>query len=1124
MMADMDFMTQRQQRGELASAQQRKASNPLRSVWVEASAGTGKTKVLSDRVLRLLLNGVAPAKILCLTYTKAAAVEMSTRIAQRLSFWAVAADDELDKELAALLGKLPESHKDYAQLQAMARKLFAVLLDTPGGMKIQTIHSFCQEILKRFPLEAAVSPYFEVMDDRAKSEVLDKLQNNMLIAAETDASSAVAQAIGYLTAHVSEFSFPDIMQAITDNAGKIIKLFRQYPNQEDLLRELAARLEIEEGQSEDELLLHWLNGLDRDELRQIAAAWAAGSDKERDKANDLYCVLEHEPMPADFGMLAGLFLTKADHKPLAKYGTKKALEVYPELNEAGLSLAEGILEVHSQMAGLKVFASTKAIILLAEELIGGYQRYKKQNAKMDYDDLIMLTRNLLENQEVADWVLFKLDGGIDNVLIDEAQDTSPNQWAIVKSLTQEFFDGERDNRTVFVVGDRKQSIYSFQGADPREFERMRRYFREKAHNFDEVNLEVSFRSTAAVLDSVNTVFANSLAKSGVVPDGESVVHIPFRNGEGGKVEIWPLIEAEKDENPDEWRPPVERKVTNTTSSRLAKDIAHRIKKMVAEEFLPSKGRKLRYRDFMILVQRRNAFVEELVRECKLAGVNIAGVDKIKLSEQVAVQDLIALGNFLLLPTDDLTLAVVLKSPLFGLDDDDLFELCYNRGQASLWTRLGDNKRYQSCYEMLQSLLNIADYVRPFELYSLVLNQMQGRKKFEERMGAEVDDGLDEFVNLTLDFEQEHIPTLQAFISWIGKDEVEIKRELEQSDVDAVRIMTVHGSKGLQAPVVILPDTVRQVNAKRGMGMLWDEVFYYPLCADDYDDNCNRIIERDKQDAAEEYRRLLYVALTRAEDRLCICGYCQNKKPKDDCWYHLCKNTLSDIAQKQGDNLVYESAQQIEPKAQKPKGEVARAEAVPDWVNVEPETESPLAKPYTPSKPDGTDDDDALFSPLLGENNNRYRRGLVIHKLLQFLPDVQGEDKTTVMREFLLKNAPEFSPPQIDKIESEVAALLNNPQFAPLFGRNSRAEVPIMGEVDGKIIAAQLDRLVVDEDKVMVVDFKTNRPAAQTPDEVQTAYVKQLAAYKALLQRIYPRKKVEAFILWTDTAQIMQIDV
>lgn len=1121
-MSRTDCLQEREMRSRMATQQQRRAANPERSVWVEASAGTGKTKVLSDRVLRLLLTGVSPAKILCLTYTKAAAVEMSDRIAHRLSQWAVISDEELDKQLAVLLGDLPNNHEEYHKLTAAARRLFAELLDTPGGMKIQTLHSFCQEVLKRFPLEAKISPYFEVMDDRAKNEILDNLKRNILIVAEKNENTKIAEAVGYLTAHVSEFSFPDLMTSVTDNAGKISRLFQAYPNQEELLSELARRLDVALDDTEESLKKEWLAHLDISLLKQMMQAWFTGSKSDTDKAEKLAVLLERSFELTDYNHFYNLFLTgKGELYAPSKYATKNVLKVFPEIAEEAAKIGQSILDVENKLAAVRVYNSTKAVIVLARELIDNYQHYKFEHAKMDYDDLIILTRNLLEDKSVADWVLFKLDGGIDNVLIDEAQDTSPNQWAIIRSLTQEFFDESRGRRTVFVVGDRKQSIYSFQGADPREFEKMRQYFKAKASRFDEVNLDISFRSVPAIMDCVNTVFNDATAKQGVLAESEKMAHLPFRSGEGGQIEIWPLIEREPDDAQDGWLPPVERRRAESTASRLAKMIAGRIKRMVGHEDLISQGRKLRYKDFLILVQRRNAFVDELVRECKQAGVAIAGVDKIKLQEQVAVQDLVALGNFLLLPTDDLTLAVVLKSPLFGLTDDDLFTLCYGRGKASLWTRLGDNKKYASVYQTLQTLLNKADYVRPFELYAYVLTNLKGRQKFEQRMGSEVDDGLDEFVNLTLAFEQEHIPTLQAFIDWIGKDEVEIKREQEQSDVDAVRIMTVHGSKGLQAPVVILPDTVRQVNAKKGMGMLWDDIFYYPLCAADYEKNCLRLKSQEGQDAADEYRRLLYVALTRAEDRLCICGYGQKNKPKEDCWYALCTSQMKPISQEKDGELLYQTAQQIEVKnkAEQEKA-VYAAQSLPAWINQTVVAESPLAKPYTPSKPD--EEEDALFSPLTGEDNNRYRRGLVIHRLLQFLPDAEGADKREIIREFLCQNAADFSEKQRQKIEDEVITLISNPKFAPLFSATSKAEVPIMGEVNGKIISGQIDRLVVLDNEVWIVDFKTNRPAANSPEEVQAVYIKQLAAYKALLERIYPAKTVKTFLLWTDTTQIMPL--
>lgn len=1121
-----EILEARNKRGALATGQQRRASDPCRSVWVEASAGTGKTKVLSDRVLRILLNGVSPSKILCLTYTKAAAVEMSSRIAGRLSRWAVAGEEELRKELQSLLGGLPDDRKSCESLEASARKLFAVLLETPGGMKIQTIHSFCQEVLKRFPLEAKISPYFEVMDERSAQEAINEIKNGLLRKIEQDPDGRSAQALAFLTRNVSEFQFPNIMNSIASARNKIARMLIRYSSVENVIAAVAARLGVGEQDSEESLIGSFMAAIRGDDVRKIRDALLHGAAKDNEKAAVLSRCLEHGFLPEDYPVYKSVFLTQKGELP-SKPVSKGAAAFYPDA--AAAMTAEGIRiqELENRRNATRVFAATKAVLYLAEDLISSYNAYKKIHSKMDYEDLVVLTRNLLENKAVADWVLFKLDGGIDNVLIDEAQDTSPDQWAIVRAVTEDFFAGKsaaEDKRTIFAVGDRKQSIYSFQGADPKEFDKMRRYFSEKAENFSEINLDVSFRSTAAVLDAVNTVFADDEVKAGVVSAGQNVTHVPFRIGDGGRVELWPLVEPEEGENKDVWLPPVERSFGESTSARLARQIAGRIKAMVeGGEILASQNRPLRYKDFMILVQRRNSFVEELVRECKNAGVNVAGIDKIRLLEQIAVQDLVSLGKFLLLPTDDLTLAEVLKSPLCGLDDDDLFRLCYSRGKASVWTRLGDHPAYSEVYDMLCGLLNKADYVRPFELYSYVLGPLQGRKKFVERMGIEAEDGIDEFVNLTLDFEQQHVPSLQGFVEWITKDDVEIKRELEQSSADMVRIMTVHGSKGLQAPVVILPDTVRVVSAKKEGGMLWDDILFYPLSARDYESCCTKIKEEEKKAALEEYRRLLYVALTRAEDRLCLCGYRRKSRASEDSWYEICRRLLGKIGEeKQDGSIVYRTEQQIEARKKDTVQPVKLRRPEFSWLSEPAPEEDLLSKPFTPSRPDD-EDDVALVSPIGPNGKSRYRRGQVIHKLLQFLPDVRQADKMEVIAGFLEKNVPELSMAEKQRISAEVLRLLEDKNFSVIFGSESKAEVPVMGVVDGRIVSAQIDRLAVEKGRVVIVDFKTNRPAADCVAEVPEVYVKQLRAYKVLLERIYKDKKVETLILWTDTARLMPIE-
>ena len=1116
----------------IAGTQQGKAADPHYSVWVEASAGTGKTKVLSDRVLRLLLNGVNPAKILCLTYTKAAAVEMNSRISERLSKWAVITDGKLNEELENLLGKIEDDTK-FAEIAARARTLFATMLDVAGGMKIQTIHSFCQEILKRFPLEAGISPYFSVMDDAAAQEALDTVCSRLILNVEQCPDTPQGKAIAYLTAHIKEFKFPDLLKTLAVNRNRLIKVLETCNGTDNFLHCLRQAMgfkseaEIAPDENNFAARLPWA------EIKKITEALAKSTKTDIKVADKLKSVMAH----FDYGVYKSAFLGK-DGDIKSKLACNDAVKIYPEIVERMTELALELQKFEDYKAKAELYRSTKAVMLIAADLANGYQTYKRQNARLDYEDLIVITSELLQKSNVAEWVLFKLDGGISHVLIDEAQDTSPNQWAIIKAVTDEFFAGsgqKDDNRTVFAVGDRKQSIYSFQGADPAEFERMRQHFASKSRNFCNVNLSVSFRSVSAVLETVNHLFSIEEAKPGVVLDNQEVKHLPYRIGEGGKVELWPLEEGdEEDKDNDVFQLPTQRQTRQSASSKLAKTIAEKIKSMVeGHEILQSKHRPLRYGDFMVLVQRRNSFVEDFVKACKSARVNICGADKLRLLSQIAVQDLISLGRFLLLPEDDLSLAEVLKSPLFGLNDDDLFTLCYNRGKVSLWYKLKNNPNYSAVAEVLTDLLNKADYCRPFELFNYVLGPLKGRRKFVARLGTEAEDAIDEFINLTLAFEEEHVPDLQSFINRVVADNTEVKRELDQPDNDAVRVMTVHGSKGLQAPVVILPDTTRVVNAKREAKLLWgnDNLVYYPLAADSYDSECQRIYEADTEKAFDEYRRLLYVALTRAEDRLYICGW-KNSKSNEKSWYSLCQKAFAGFgAADNNGNLVYKCEQQAEPS----EPETGKSLNLPpienaSWLNEPAPEETPLSRPYTPSRPDDNDNTPAA-SPLK-EGGNYFRRGVLIHKLLQFLPPrADMAEKARLTEIFLAKSAPDMPQAFREQIKDEVLALFNDKQFNFIFSGDSRAEVPVMGLVkgkdigenfDSKIISAQFDRLTVLPDKVVIVDFKTNRPPAEKPEDVPDDYKRQLKVYKYLAEQIYSGKKVETYILWTNTAKLMPI--
>lgn len=1120
-MNELDITHLKETRRSIAGRQQNKASDPKISVWVEASAGTGKTKVLTDRVLRLFLDGVHPAEILCLTYTKAAAVEMSGRIAKRLAGWAVADEERLYAELSDLL-----SEPCSAKIMNRARTLFALSLDVVGGIKIQTIHSFCQEILKRFPLEAGIPPYFDVMDERSASEILNNVSKELILKIDSDPDSQTAQAAAYLTRHIREFKFSELMQELVENRSKLLSVLSCYNGFEDFLKALRERLNISKLQTEEKEIEDFAKRIDRDQIFAISSALAQGPATDQKNADILDFIFKNANSEFDYESYKTIFLTKSG-TIVATLAHKGAVKAMPDILDQMQELAQEVLVFEDYLSRLRLYQSTKAIMAIANELATGYAAYKRLNARLDYEDLISVTRRLLENPDVADWILYKLDSAINHVLIDEAQDTSPDQWAIIRALTTDFFAGEGQNgkiRTVFAVGDRKQSIYSFQGADPAEFDRMRRYFTQKSKEFATIRLDVSFRSTEAVLQTVNDLFAQENAKSGVVIDDEKVNHLAYRAGQAGKVEIWPLVEADQSQEDDVWYPPIERRTKVSASTMLARQIARNIKQMVENgDLLEAQNRPLQYGDFMVLVQRRNAFVEEFVRECKNLGVAITGVDKLRLREQIVVEDLLSLGQFLLLPSDDLSLAEVLKSPLCGLNDDDLFKLRWQT-DLPLWQSLQKNQTYAEIVKFLKHLLSEVDYIRPYELFNEVLCLWHGREKFAARLGSEAEDAIDEFINLTLTFEQEHIPDLQSFIQWISADSAEVKRELEQADIDAVRLMTVHGSKGLQAPVVILPDTTRIVNIKRSAGLLWDEknMVYYPLNSAAYDQNCEKVFEAEKQKAFDEYRRLLYVALTRAEDQLFICGSKSKKEVDDQSWYKLCAETMERFGVKRENGIICrESVQVIKAETAKEHTRLKSENELPSWAKENAAEEAPLAKPYMPSRPD-EEDDQAALSPLL-ESGNYFQRGIIIHRILQLLTGRENREKVVrLIRSCLQSNAPQISDSQQKQIEREILKLWEDPELSFIFGEGSFAEVPVAGLADGRIVSARIDRLYVGADKVAIVDFKTNRPAAVVLEDIPAIYLKQLKIYKQLIEQIYPSKPVETYILWTNTANLMKV--
>ncbi len=1128
-----------------ADAEQREASDPRVSAFVSASAGSGKTKLLTDRLLRLMLDGADPRRIQCLTFTRAAAAEMALRLQDRLGRWVTMDDRALGDALADLGVPVDE-----ARLRR-ARALFATVLDLPGGMRIGTIHAFCQSLLRRFPLEAGISPHFQLVEGGEAQLLLEEAREAVLTAAPPGSVALIAEAqraegFGNLVAN---------LDAQRDRMGWL--LGRLPPQRRNALRRalgVSAR-------SEEALLLDAVSWPGEAEMRgAVRLMLAHGSPAAKERAAGMEAWLAATPggRVEHWDWWQSALLT-AEEKPRAAsmFAAKALRERHPELVEAVEAEQDRVRALLDQRRAVQLVEASAALLDLAVPVLQRYAQRKREGGLLDYTDMIGHTAMLLRDPGAA-WVLYKLDGGLDHLLLDEVQDTSPEQWRIAHVLTEEFFAGlgraeEQQPRTFFAVGDPKQSIYSFQGADPDEFgrshEQMAQRVRDAGQEWRDVPLDVSFRSTAPVLDLVDAVFADPAAAHGVAPPG-TLHHFANRAGDAGRVELWPLQPRPAPREREAWEVAERNEEQPTAQQALATELARWIKGQLSEGvLLPSQGRPLEAGDVLVLVQRRGTFAPALVRALKVAGVPVAGLDRLALREQLAVQDLLALCDALLLPGDDLQLACVLTSPLGNLSDDSLMDLALGR-PGSLWealrTRAPERRAWGDALRFLDTLHARADFATPHALLSEALGPLGGRARLLRRLGPEAAEPIDELLTAALAYAGAHPPSLQGFVHWMRASSEEVKREPEGPG-GLVRVMTVHGAKGLQARLVILPDTTGE--PPRGDPFVWlrdpegghSVPVWVPRVAM-RSERVRRALEREADEDRAERNRLLYVALTRAQDRLVVCGWEPARSLAPESWHAMVRRGFERLdataepftalaGDWAGERLVVESGQQA--RVERSDAPAREREApLPTWAGRAPDWRPvPLApEPQPPhliaaSRPEGVELGvvPRTASPLAARPGvDPFLHGRLVHALLQNLPDLPPGERLEAARAYATR--PGFGLPRAEarRVVEEALGVLADPALAPLFGPGSRAEQPLVGVVGGTVVSGVADRVAVMPGAVLVADYKTDRDPPERAEDTPALYLGQLAAYQAVLAAAFPDRPVRCILVWTRAGCAMPI--
>ncbi|MBV1917383.1 MAG: double-strand break repair helicase AddA [Sphingomonadaceae bacterium] len=1132
---------------------QMKAVEPAETVWLSASAGTGKTQVLTSRVLRLLLEpNVEPSAILCLTFTKAGATEMSARIKDRLATWVRAKPAELAAELNAIGADLGPG------AQARARTLFASVLDCPGGgLRIDTIHAFSQWLLAAFPHEAGLVPGTRPMEDRERTILARQVLADLLVKAQNDplGDPQLADAVADLSLRMG----PDVVEAYLLRCAEAREAWFGPGGWQEPMRPNVLRLFGLPSDTDDDSVARLcsddaFDGQSLQRCMEINAEWGTKTGLDAAARIGAWLAGDGAHRAATIGDLADVFLKK-DGDPRS-YASQEKKD--PAYGDYAARVAERIAPVRELKILLELAERFVPALRLGRAFALVWDEAKQREGLIDFDDQIRQAAALLNRSDLAEWIRYKLDRRFDHILVDEAQDTNKQQWDIINALTGDFFAGLGQHgdimRTLFVVGDYKQAIFRFQGTSPENFRKARDGVRDamagavenaatlrsnhRPRPLKEYGLDRSFRSAQKVLDFVDRAIGEIGHESfglGDAPDRHEGHASP------GYVALWrPVGLVAEDDRADE---PEEGEANwlSKPDRQMAENIALQIKAWTDEKgegfYLTGKGRRAGPGDIMVLVRKRRELAGLIVARLHAHGVPVAGVDRLRLGAPLAVRDLVAALRFAAQPLDDLNLACLLVSPLIGWSQDELLRFGYRKKGVRLWEHLrrSSNADAAAGVAQLLALLGKADFDPPQQLLTwLLTGPWQGRRKLIARLGREANDPIDELLNAAHAYASVATPSLAGFLHWFDAGEGELKREADNAS-GLVRVMTAHGSKGLEAPLVILADATGNPESGRSGGLTMPDPASphdraIPLPVVRKDERVGRLAEHfeaERSAEMEEHWRLLYVAMTRAEEALFIggaLGVRDGGEAHENSWYARLRQifpTGEEVADPIWSGRLDwgQPPEGTEPSSVTAE-ELPLAEVLQPWLMRTPLADPRPPKPLAPSNLGEEEAPDPPFPP--GSGGQAARRGTLIHKLLERLPDVAVSEREMAGRRWLDRNATDFSADERAAMLVSAGKVLAEPGWADLFSPSSLAEVPVAATIGGRALAGTIDRLLVDEERVLIVDFKTSRRPPEDLSGVPSPILRQMAAYSAALEKVYPGRRIEAALLYTAAPRLIVV--
>lgn len=1121
---------------------QKLAADPNISVWVSASAGTGKTTVLVKRLLRLFLLGINTNKILCLTYTNAGAINMQNRIYEKTKQWAIISDKDLKNEILDLYDNeerknLESNPKKLNDITLKARNIFLQLVDSPTPLKIYTIHAFCQSVLKKFPIEAGIVHNFKIIDDIEKEKLLQESRQILIASMDKNIDKQIVNNFEYLMKSFSESTFEKFIDNIVTNREFFFDLVEKYKNTQNIKEELKNILF-------KDLCFKYTNNINLflstiiskinynfiNQYKEILDTNISPSKKQLSNNLKIWLLLNDEDKINQFHLYTSLFLkidkkVKAESTLLSKNDSKR----YPELKDFLLTEAQKIENVYTFIDTIKIYNTSIAILDIGIIFNKIYNDLKLKKSVMDFTDLITNVKHLFRKPNICEWILYKLDGGISHILVDEAQDTSPEQWDIIDVLTDEFFSvggTNKEFKSFFSVGDKKQSIFSFQGTNIKLFEKYENVFKNKILKnqspFYNLKLNKSFRSCKNIL-SVIDIVANKL--TGTLIKNSKIEHNPNRDDYDGYIELLPLIKKEK-ENTNSFTLLVN-EIQNKINEKIimAKIIAVKIKSILDNEYIADKKgykKKITPKDIMILVRKRDP-IDKIISALTEQGIPVADKDKISISEHIVIEDLISLLKFTLFNYDDLALSEILKSPLYNLDDNDLFNICYDR-KDNLLLQLSKIDKYKYIYNELLEIIEFSKTALPFEFFNYVLKIKDKQKYFIKRFGINIKDILNSFLSQCMIYNNTQTnKSLIDFYDWFTKGEIILSRNMEQIN-NSVRIMTIHGSKGLEAPIVFLYDTNNKFRDHYELILWYNKIPIYKLGGfKNISDNTAKIEEATIKANKEEDDRLFYVAITRAKDKLYLIGT-ENNKETRDTWYYYIQDAIENNLQGRKiidktllqfkDYFVNSDVQSLILGSTEVDGEIIEERNNITYSNAVPKF---LLYKQLDKNKEVNNLLNKTISPLTDKDQNKlfFEKGTLIHKLLEYITKTDIPNIETLIDNYFNKH----NLMSFENLKQNILNLYNHKNTNFIFSKNSLNEVEIINKNNDQNQLLRIDKLIFENNEIWIIDYKTDRIV---PKEIPDNYQKQLLQYKKVISKIYPGKTIHTAILWLENLRFQEM--